>query len=285
MDPEFDASASAPTVDQDGTAGPILTPKTSPDYMPSPVASPVPIAILQVNAPENNVITSSSSSNLVEVENPPLSADAPASSQKGLGDTSHVSTLAPELHVPETSTSSEPSAPAAEAEKSLVVVAEVPSVPHVNQEVPATQEGVLTPQENVPDVTAAPSAQGTLLVDEKEASPKDIVRSPGLTESGDRFETPAISVSPSPAVDSEQAIPYGRATPTSTSTSIPSAPSTPVKRSLNPFPTSSPSSSVNSSPSSSRFGTPNSARKKRTSIFGKLKHIFHHDKDKEKGRQ
>ena len=267
-------------MDQDGTAGPILTPKTSPDYMPSPVASPVPIAILQVN---DNIITSSSSSNLVEVENPPLlSADAPASSQKGLGDTSHVSTLAPELHVPETSTSSEP---AAEAEKSLVVAAEVPSVPHVNQEVPATQEGVLTPQENVPDVTAAPSAQGTLLVDEKEASPKDIVRSPGLTKSGDRFETPAISVSPSPAVDSEQAIPYGRATPTSTSTSIPSAPSTPVKRSLNPFPTSSPSSSVNSSPSSSRFGTPNSARKKRTSIFGKLKHIFHHDKDKEKGRQ
>lgn len=219
---------------------------------------------------------------LAEVENPSLSsADAPASSQKGLGDTSHASALAPELHAPETSTSSEP---AAEAEKSLVV-AEVPSISHVDQEVPETQEGVPTPQENVTDVTAVLSAQGKLLVDEKEASPEDTVRSPGLGESGDRSETPAISVSPSPALDSEQAIPHGRATPTSTSTSIPSAPSTPVKRSLNPFPTSSPSSSVNSSPSSSRFGTPNSARKKRTSIFGKLKHIFHHDKDKEKGKQ
>jgi hypothetical protein len=259
--------------------------------MTSPVTPLVPIAIVQVNA-ENKIITSSSSSNLPEVENPPLSsADvAPASSQKGLGDTSHASALAPELHVPEASPFFEPSAPAAEAEKSLVVVAEVPSNPHVDQEVPETQEGVLTPQGNVPEVTAAPSAKGKLLVVEKDASPKDIVRSPGLAEFGDRFETPAISVSPSPALDSEQAIRNGRATPTSTSSSIPSAPSTPVKRFLNPFPTSSPSSSVSGSPSSSKFGTPNSARKKRTSIFGKLKHIFHHDKDhhdkdKEKGRQ
>ena len=43
--------------------------------------------------------------------------------------------------------------------------------------------------------------------------------------------------------------------------------------------TDSPSHTPDNSPTSSKF---NSARKKRTSIFGKIKNIFHHDKDKEK---
>ncbi|KIK08488.1 carbohydrate-binding module family 48 protein, partial [Laccaria amethystina LaAM-08-1] len=63
LDPEFDASASPSTVDQDVTGRPILSPETSPGYMTSPVTPLVPIAIVQVNA-ENKIITSSSSSNL-----------------------------------------------------------------------------------------------------------------------------------------------------------------------------------------------------------------------------
>lgn len=65
VDPEFDASASASTVDQDVTASPISPPKSSTDYIPSPAASLVPIATVQADALENNIITSSSSSDFI----------------------------------------------------------------------------------------------------------------------------------------------------------------------------------------------------------------------------
>lgn len=62
---------------------------------------------------------------------------------------------------------------------------------------------------------------------------------------------------------------------------LPTPPATPKTKDTNSFPTLSQSPSPTASPSSSRFGTGKS-RKKRQSIFGKIKDIFSSDKDKEK---
>jgi hypothetical protein len=67
-----------------------------------------------------------------------------------------------------------------------------------------------------------------------------------------------------------------------TKVETPSAPSTPAKKSPQPFPSSSHSNSPTKS-HSSRVGS--ESRKKKTSIFGKVKHLFSHDKDKEKERK
>jgi hypothetical protein len=54
---------------------------------------------------------------------------------------------------------------------------------------------------------------------------------------------------------------------------------TPTTSSVQDIQYSPSSQTTDNSPTSSKF---NSVRKKRTSIFGKIKHIFHHDKEKEK---
>ncbi|KAJ2915039.1 hypothetical protein MD484_g5391, partial [Candolleomyces efflorescens] len=63
-------------------------------------------------------------------------------------------------------------------------------------------------------------------------------------------------------------------------TTLPTPPATP--HSKKEFPLSSPSATPTGSPSSSRFGTAASKKKRRSSFFGKIKELFHSDKDKEK---
>jgi hypothetical protein len=63
-------------------------------------------------------------------------------------------------------------------------------------------------------------------------------------------------------------------------TTLPTPPATP--HSKKEFPLSSPSATPTGSPSSSRFGTAASRKKRRSSFFGKIKELFHSDKDKEK---
>lgn len=62
---------------------------------------------------------------------------------------------------------------------------------------------------------------------------------------------------------------------------LPTPPATP-SHSKKEFPLSSPSATPSGSPSSSRFGTAASKKKRRSSFFGKIKELFHLEKDKEK---
>ncbi|KAK0231136.1 hypothetical protein IW262DRAFT_1454045 [Armillaria fumosa] len=194
-----------------------------PEPTPVPLAEPapaapavapiIPIAIVPVNAAENN-------------ESPPPSAEAKEEAS---------------THSPSSSTP----APA-------VVAAEVPPAP---VEVPPA------PVEARPEPAVAPTSSD--VIEDKKSIPETASEKPPTNGPAAKDDKP---------VSQPQL-----ATPP------PSVPSTPKKKEA--FPSAeSPSSSPSSS---SKFGTSGSARKKRSSIFGKIniKHMFSPSKDKDKEKK
>ncbi|KDR83446.1 hypothetical protein GALMADRAFT_274896 [Galerina marginata CBS 339.88] len=174
---------------------------------------------------------------------------------------------------PEVSEAKEaPVAPAVEestaekAESAPTTIAEPSTVPPPVED-KAAEAPTVTPigtpaTEPLPTATKAEEVVEAKPVAEKEAV---FAETAPLTAEG---ESTAVKVEEKPATNGDVKTPAPEAaagTPTAT----------PVKNGES-FPSTS--ESANASPSSSKF---NSVRKKRTSIFGKLKNIFHHDKEKE----
>ncbi|PBK72882.1 hypothetical protein ARMSODRAFT_953293 [Armillaria solidipes] len=207
-------------------------PKPVPEPTPLPLAEPapaapavapiVPIAIVPVNAAENN-------------ESPPPSAETKEEAS---------------THSP-SSFSSTPVPPAP-----AVVAAEVPPTP---AEVSPAPVEVPAPAPAEPAV--APTSSD--VIEDMKSTPETASEKPPTN---------------GPAAEEDKPLSQPQlATPP------PSAPSTPKKKEAFPS-TESPS---NSPSSSSKFGTSGSARKKRSSIFGKIniKHMFSPSKDKDKEKK
>ncbi|KAK0490671.1 hypothetical protein IW261DRAFT_1433403 [Armillaria novae-zelandiae] len=215
---------SPPAEERQAAPQPVSDPEPTPEPLAEPapaapaVAPIIPIAIVPVNAAENN-------------ESPPPSAETKEEAS---------------THRP-SSFSSTP-APA-------VVAAEVPPAPA--EVPPAPVEAPPAPVEVSPEPAVAPTSSD--VIEDKKSMP----------------ETPPTN---GPAAEEDKPVSQPQlATPP------PSAPSTPKKKEAFPS-TESPS---NSPSSSSKFGTSGSARKKRSSIFGKIniKHMFSPSKDKDKEKK
>ncbi|KAK0206218.1 hypothetical protein DFS33DRAFT_570233 [Desarmillaria ectypa] len=206
-----------------------VTPEPISEPTPVPLAEPipaapavapiVPIAIVPVNAAENN-------------ESPPPSAET-----KEEASTHSPSSFSPALVSP------------------AVVAAEIPSAPALQ---------IVPPSESTP-VPAEPAVAPTS---------SEVIGDMKSTNHVASEKPPTNG--PAPEADKALSQPEPVTPP-------PSAPSTPKKK--QPFPsTESPS---NSPSSSSKFGTSGSARKKRSSFFGKIniKHMFSPSKDKDKEKK
>ncbi|PBL02175.1 hypothetical protein ARMGADRAFT_1005600 [Armillaria gallica] len=222
-----------PTEELQVTPEPVSEPEpTSVETAPVPLVEPapvapavapiIPIAIVPVNAAENN-------------ESPPPSAETKEEAS---------------THRP-SSFSSTPVPPAP-----AVVAAEVPPAP---AEVPPAPVEVPAPASAEPAVALTSSD----VIEDMKSTPETASEKPPTS---------------GPAAEEDKPLSQPQlATPP------PTAPSTPKKKEAFPS-TESPS---NSPASSSKFGTPGSARKKRSSIFGKIniKHMFSPSKDKDKEKK
>jgi len=142
-----------------------------------------------------------------------------------------------------------------------------------------TEEKAQTPS-SVPEVKAATSP----------SSHEHTTKTPKTDDFAEPSAIAPESHAVNAAVATERKVAEPIPAPQTTENSILTAPATPRKatpttssfKGIQEFPasqTDSLSQSADSSPSSSKF---NSMRSKRTSIFGKIKNIFHHDKEKER---
>ncbi|KAJ6539041.1 hypothetical protein B0H19DRAFT_340147 [Mycena capillaripes] len=279
MDPINNAKIAIETPKPDGEFNIPEPPaaETSPVAVPedSPIAPVVPIAIVPVNAGENN--TSSSETPAVAIT-PSVAPEGPVT---GLM-TEPEASLAPDSELVERPSTHMPllSAvpPPVDTPQTPAPPVGVPSV----SEIPAE---TVTASESKTSETLAPSEP-----------PVNPTPEPATTAAS-VSEVPAKAGSVEPAVatvaESEKPSTNGTApTPTSAvvSSSTPavspaaSAPATPAKN-AHAFPSSeteSVSSSTNNSPS--KFGTVGS-RQIRQSIFGKFKGLFHSDKEEKKKKK
>ncbi|TFK29224.1 hypothetical protein FA15DRAFT_664137 [Coprinopsis marcescibilis] len=155
--------------------------------------------------------------------------------------------------------------PVAEALVAQVVSAPVPQ-PIVQP--PVQEEPVPSP------VPPTPSAEETATIDpEVEDSPVVAPKAEELIPGVAKQEEPATAPKfGGPAANSIAAPLKSEPEPAPVAIALPTPPATPSKKS---FPRISPSSSPSKNDTVS-------SRKKRSSIFGKIKNFFHHDKDKEK---
>jgi len=299
--------------------GPAVEEPPVPEPQASPIAPIVPIAIIPVNAAENNLTPvetpkdeahSTSDQPQEEVSAPPLSSP-PTTEPSVLVETAAEIIPQPSTAVPV----SEPeppiivdlvAAPQASETAELPPVADVTSIPaDVPPEIfspPAVVEAEPTPAVTEAEAEAASddAKPETTAISFDLTSPAEVP--PNETPSATVLETEPI-VAPEPEADAptvpkvEENSAVSSGAPSSEpaeapvtesaaapSTSTLSAPSTPAKNNQHAFPSSdSPASTTNNdSPSSSPKYNSTGSRKKRTSIFGKisLKGIFGHDKEK-----
>lgn len=226
---------------------------------PKPVTPPtgvrLPIPIIPVNDPEHNTILTT----------PPL---APV----------------PDYVLPPSPRARSTSPPPTEARRPYPAPAPVPEPEPVKlHEVEPTPEGVVLAPE-LPVDEKKQEAAAAIPIDctapEHLASKlEELVVTP--EEEKEKIVAPeTVPLPETPAAKPEEKKREEAAKPTPSA--LPTPPATPnPKAGGGSFPRGSQSPSPTNSPSSSRFGTAKS-RKKRHSIFGKIKEIFSSDKDKEK---
>ena len=284
------------------------TEKSTPKEPSSPIAPLVPIMIVPVNAAENNTVSSSPPESmhvLPRIASRPPVVNTPHAAESVVEESTERTTEltpAPVLNTSETVVHESASAEAevihaeseAPAEKSYngPVLSETATTPANVDAEPVTTSSV-TP-------TAAEVSASNILVEQSTADPESVVAA-AIPSADPNFVTeekaqipslvpevrdlqkasvPSVIASESHTGDAEVVIKRKLAEPTATPT-IPTtyrkkAPTTSSIKDTQEFPSISPT--TDNSPSSSRF---NSVRKKRTSVFGKIKNIFHKEKEKE----
>ncbi|KAF7301548.1 p-loop containing nucleoside triphosphate hydrolase protein [Mycena indigotica] len=225
----------------------VTTPSETSVAQPSPatVAPKVPIAIVPVYAEEIKAVPNGTSQPVVE--NEALSTHSP------------LPATIPSPPVPTPAPAKEPISATVEVTQPTQVVAaeSTTSEPTTTTEVDATP---------TPAVVEEPIPAPPIAVEPSKETPLEI------TAPEAKVETPVVATPP-PAAESPKPVENSSrpATPSS-------RPTTPSKRGKHAFPSEDSSSSAPNTPVS-RFSTATSTRKKRHSLFGKLKHLF--DKDKE----
>lgn len=223
------------------------------EEVPEPEQTRLPIPIIPVNAAEHNTILTTppqpSVPDYVLPPSPRARSTSPSSGERRPYPTAATPLPEPEpfkLHEVEVTP---------ESSAAVAVAPEVP-VEEKKQEAEAT----------IPVDCAAPA----------HLSPKPEEPVASLEE--EKIVVPEIPAA-KPEEKEEKAHEKEASTPAPSA--LPTPPATPNTKDAASFPTLSQSPSPTASPSSSRFGTGKS-RKKRQSIFGKIKDIFSSDKDKEK---
>ncbi|KAF7313540.1 p-loop containing nucleoside triphosphate hydrolase protein [Mycena chlorophos] len=280
------ASEPVPAASQAET-GP-STHKQLPATIPSPTPAPAAVeeATTPLTVPEIEIIASTPLEGefaIAEVAVPTLEPVVEAETTNG-----HV-VEAPVEPAPVVEPTVEEAKPVAEEVLAAIngAVVEPPAV--VEKPVEAAPEATNGSAVETPAVEAQPVSSAEVKAEEPkpaevEATPvaATVVETPAVEAPKVEESAPVAAatvaapapVEPSPAPST----PSKSATPASTPATTPAASSTPAKASSQAFPsTESGSSTPANSPS--RMGT-TASRKKRQSIFGKLKHIFS-DKDKE----
>jgi hypothetical protein len=264
------------------------------------IAPLLPIAIVAVNAAENNTAVSS-----------PPSEPSKAQEEKANGrsldlplvDTPHMQSVVEESTertglVPLIKLLPTPEAVVQESPSEQTPIPVIEPVTSENVTTPSTATNVeagLISTRTVPEIPASSSPgvvaeesttdpePTNLVTEEKMQTPSSV---PEVKDVEKSTAKSSIIVPQSQAVDPELVTERKVAEPMAT----PAFPTTPRKKTPTTssfkempdspsFRTSSPSQSTDGSPSSSRV---NSGRKKRTSIFGKIKHVLHLDKEKER---
>ena len=191
----------------------------------------------------------------------------------------------------------------------IPTVTDVPASSDLTPSLPAIIVGESTTETEPVVAEVIPPIEPNLVTEEKAQTPisvpevKDVQTTAASPPSNEHTETSAIDPENhivNAAVVTEGEVVKPIPTPQTTEDSVPdtnghfphAVPTTPHKetpttgsaKGEHEFPssqTSSPSQTADNSPSSSKFNS----RKKRTSIFGKIKNIFHHDKEKEKEKK
>ncbi|KAJ7507451.1 hypothetical protein B0H11DRAFT_1967129 [Mycena galericulata] len=265
----------------------------TPIVAPSPIAPVVPIAIVPVNAEENNTISTE-----IPTESAVPSTVAPSVPVSE----AFAEPERPPVPEPETPSTHSPlpaaipSSPDA-ASETLTSSAAVPSVPEVVFQ-PETKNIEPPPAPSEPPVSPTPKSETAPAPEVVVQAETKTIETPApsdppvavvaeitplaATASPEAVASP-VSDSGKPATNGTAALASPSADAASSSTPVatptPSAPATPAKSAQHVFPSSdtdSPSSSNNNSPS--KFGTVGS-RKNRKSIFGKFKGLFSGEKE------
>ncbi|KAL0949123.1 hypothetical protein HGRIS_009207 [Hohenbuehelia grisea] len=287
---------------------------------PLDIAPDVPVEIVPVNAPENNTVPTPEATTkvpdvpaetpveipvtdtaaiVVPVSEPavavPEPTPAPEAPPAPVAVATEVLPVEPSTHSP-IGASAAPAAAPVNGDASPAVEEVKPAEADTAKDLPAPPLVVETPASPVPAPVSKdiqPSSEQAMAPKAEDAKPAEeakLVVDTQPTEEAKPVEAEkpaeiAKAVAEPPKTPPKDA-PKGLAPPSPT-TPPASAPSTPAKSSHHRFPSfSSPrksqgSASVESSPNASNTGTMSSMRKKRTSIFGKISHIFKHDKEKE----
>ena len=298
-----------------GTTSPTTVEKSAPKEPSSPIAPLVPIMIVPVNAAENNTVVSSSPPESMHVlpriapsSKPPVvnTPHIPESVVKESTERTTESTPTPVFNALLTSETVIHESASAEAEvihvesktpaeNGFPVLSETATTP-ANVEAEPVSTSSVTP-------TVAEVSTSNILVEQSTADPEPVIAivipstDPNLVTE-DKVQTsssvpevrdvqktsdpPAIapeSHAGDAAVVIKRKVAEPTATPTIPTTFRKKAQTTSSVKDTQDFPSNSPT--TDNSASSSRF---NSVRKKRTSIFGKIKSIFH-DKEKEKEKK
>lgn len=256
--------------------------KAAGDAVVETVVEPVPATIIE--APVN----------VAEPETKPVAQDYPVVNQPSAGNLpvlSETATTPTTANVEPLSTSSVPP-----------TVAEVPVSSDLTPNLPAAavEESTVDPEPVVAEVIQP--TESNLSIEEKAQTPisvpevKDVQTTAASPPSNEHatnipklggFAEPSTIAPESHPVDAaavterEVAEPIPTPKPVVRTTPRKETPTTGSVKDIHEFPSSqtdSPSHTAGNSPSSSRF---NSLRKKRISIFEKIKNIFHHDKEKE----
>ena len=282
------------------TTSPTMVEESTPHSPPSPVAPLVPVMIVPVNAAENNTVASSPSAESMHTLplapepstlkiTPPLISDiAPAvesavpdektngrSSDPSVVNTLHIQSVVEERTIGglapiiNTLPTSEAVTPESASEQAPIPVIEPP----VNVEAGLVSTSSAMVVTGVP----ASSSPGVVVEESNEKASPSLV--PEVKDVQKAAAILSVITPESHAVDAGVVTERKVAEPIATLT-VPATPfkTTPTTSSVQDIQYSPSSQITENSPTSSKF---NSVRKKRTSIFGKIKQIFHHNKEKE----
>jgi hypothetical protein len=291
-----------------------ITEKSAPKEPSSPIAPLVPIMIVPVNAAENNTIVSSSPPESMHVlpriapsPKPPV-VNTPHAPESIVEESTERTTESTPVPVLNTLTSETVIHESASAEAEVIHVESEAPAEKFHNGFPVLSEAATTPAnvdaEPVSTSSVSPTAAevsaSNILVEQSTADPESVIAA-AIPSTDPNFVTeekaqtpssvpevrdlqktsiPSVIASESHAGDAAVVIKRKLAEPTATPT-IPTsfrkkAPTTSSIKDTQEFPSNSPT--TDNSPSSSRY---NSVRKKRTSVFGKIKNIFHKEKEKE----
>ena len=291
-----------------GTKSSTITEKSVPEEPSSPIAPLVPIMIVPVNAAENNTVVSSSPPESIHVlprfasnTKPPVvnTSHIPESVvEEGTERTESTSAplLTSETVIHENASAEaeafhvESEAPAEKFHNGFPVLSETTTTP-ANVEAEPVSTSSVTPtvaevsasniliEQSTADLelvaaTVIPSTDPNLVTEEKEQTPSSVHEVRDVEKTSDPSVIAPESHAGDAAVVIKRKVAEPTATPTIPTTFRKKASTTSSIRDTQEF--HSNSLTTDSSPSS-RF---NSVRKKRTSIFGKIKSMFH-DKEKE----